>query len=277
MDIYRNLYKALEATYSTGEAQAIARMVMEEAFDLTMTDILMDKDSQLSANDLAKLEIITQRLTKGEPVQYVLGYTHFAGHTFKVAPGVLIPRPETEELVSLILSECSAPNLRVLDVGTGSGCIAISLALARPEWYVTAWDISAEALAIARSNAMALQAKVDFREQDALHTEGNADTYDIIVSNPPYICHEEADEMEQNVLDYEPASALFVPNSDPLLFYRAIAAYGRSHLSPGGRLYFEINRRFGPLTHDMLREMGYTDITLHHDQHDNPRMISARL
>lgn len=278
MKVYRQLRTQLESLYSPSEADAIARRVMEDVYGLSLTDLLMDKDNALSEEGLTNLTNIVARLLKSEPVQYVTGMTEFCGRTFHVAPGVLIPRPETEELVGLILDETpSAEHTTLLDIGTGSGCIATSLALARPSWEVHACDISQQALAIARSNASRLDANVSFRREDILHPDDTTTRYDIIVSNPPYICTSEAREMEANVLDYEPSLALFVPDDDPLLFYRAIALYGLRHLVPQGAIYFEINRAYGRETADMLASLGYTECTIRRDQFGNDRMLSAHL
>ena len=197
------------------------------------------------------------------------------GRTFYVAPGVLIPRPETEELVELMLKELS-PVSRILDIGTGSGCIAVSLAKELPESQVTAWDVSEEALSIAVSNSEALQASVRFEQRDVLtYSPGATECYDVIVSNPPYVIEAEKQEMEQNVLDWEPSLALFVPDADPLRFYRRIAMLGLEMLVPGGKLYFEINRAFGADTVSMLRESGYRAVCLQKDISHNDRFVIA--
>ena len=217
-----NYVQRLQQTYPPGEARALYRMVMEMRFGLSQTDLMLGKDTLLSANDRNKLEEIIQRLMQKEPVQYILGQAEFCGHIFHVAPGVLIPRPETAELVQWILSTVPSPDrpfCRLLDVGTGSGCIAISLSL--EGFPVTASDISPESLAIAQKNAESLQAKIDFVSEDVLHPRhNNNEKWQLIVSNPPYICEREKADMDDNVLLYEPHLALFVPNDDPLLFYR---------------------------------------------------------
>lgn len=300
--LYRSCVNRLTAIYPSGEAQAIVRLVLEDCFGLTLTDVICGKVNDLSAEDRKLLEKIMKRLEKGTPVQYVLGQTSFCGHTFRVAPGVLIPRPETEELVEWILSPPSPPRrvgsenmlsngvqssvLSILDIGTGSGCIAISLALALPDSKVEAWDISKEALSMAQYNAEHLGAAVTFREVDVLQEvikapslgEGRGGlqgAFDVVVSNPPYICQREAKDMEQNVLDHEPHIALFVPDDDPLLFYRAIARHGLQLLKSGGAIYFEINRAYASETSAMLRAMGYNNIKVREDQFGNPRMLRA--
>ena len=272
-----NYVQRLQQTYPPGEARALYRMVMEMRFGLSQTDLMLGKDTLLSANDRNKLEEIIQRLMQKEPVQYILGQAEFCGHIFHVAPGVLIPRPETAELVQWILSTVPSPDrpfCRLLDVGTGSGCIAISLSL--EGFPVTASDISPESLAIAQKNAEFLQAKIDFVFEDILHPRhNNNEKWQLIVSNPPYICEREKADMDDNVLLYEPHLALFVPNDDPLLFYRAIAEYAQSHLAPSGMLFFEINQVYGNELISMLSEMKFDDIELHQDQFGNPRFIKS--
>lgn len=293
MKLFRNITRQLSEVYPQGEASALARWVMEERFGLSLSDLMMDKDSELSAQEQQELQNITERLLQKEPVQYILGQIQFCGLCFQVAPGVLIPRPETQELVEWIceenISDGTAPSLRVLDIGTGSGCIAISLA--HRGFYTEAWDISEEALAIAKRNAERLKTNVQFKKKDILQIEVQEDAimeterptmadsitpYNIIVSNPPYICREEAKDMDTNVLEYEPHLALFVPNADPLLFYRHIAMFGTRHLVIGGQLFFEINRKYGQDICHLLTELGYSDVIQRNDQFDAPRMISAK-
>lgn len=208
-------------------------------------------------------------------MQYIEGRTLFLGREFWVAPGVLIPRPETEELVELMLKEIPA-DARILDVGTGSGCIAISLAKELPDALVTAWDVSPEALSVARANARKLQADVRFVECDVLACQvDEVGLYDVIVSNPPYVTEAEKADMEPNVLQWEPSLALFVPDDDPLRFYRRIAVLGRDMLTDGGRLYFEINRAYGREMVEMLRTMGYVRVRVEKDLSQNDRFVIA--
>lgn len=277
---YHELWRMLTSVYEDDEAQAVARMVYEVRFRLSLSDICIGKDTQLSADSQTQLEEIAQRLLNQEPVQYVLGETTFAGRTFKVTPDVLIPRPETAELCEWIDTSISPSGKRVLDIGTGSGCIAITLALAWPEADVTAWDISAEALAVAQENAEHLGARITFRQVDILMEapaswEGVGECY-LIVSNPPYITVREATAMEHNVLDWEPHRALFVPDNDPLLFYRAIARYAQQALEPQGWLYFEINPLYADELHRLLDTMGYHHVETKKDQYDKQRMIRAQ-
>ena len=273
---YETLWHLLTPLYGEGEAKAIARMVYEVRYGLTFTDLCIGKDTQLSADDQAELEEIAQRLERHEPIQYVLAKAEFMGEWYDVEPGVLIPRPETEELVRwIVLKETPAT---VLDIGTGSGCIAITLAAMYPKATVTAWDISEKALEVARKNAKHLAVNVNFEQVDILANsqQPKANSYDIIVSNPPYICNKEREAMEQNVLDYEPHEALFVPDDDPLLFYCAIAEYGKKALKPDGWLYFEINPLYAESLREMLSTMSYHDIECKDDQYGKQRMIRAR-
>ena len=265
----------LEQFYSTSEAACLARIVCCELLGQSTVDYYLGKDIILSVKEDQDLECILARLHNFEPIQYILGEARFLGRTFRVTPGVLIPRPETEELVEIMLKELS-PVSRVLDVGTGSGCIAISLAKELPESQVTAWDVSGEALSIAAANSKALQASVRFDQRDVLTYEPCvADCYDVIVSNPPYVTEAEKQEMEHNVLDWEPSLALFVPDTDPLRFYRRIAVLGLEMLTSGGILYFEINRAFGKDTVAMLCEAGYRTVRLQKDISHNDRFVIA--
>lgn len=273
---YQELWRRLAQVYQSGEAKAIARMVYEVRYGLTMSDLLMGRDADIPQDEL---ELIAQRLERQEPVQYVLGEADFAGRAFHVNRHVLIPRPETAELCQWIISdrERLLP-CKVLDIGTGSGCIAITLAAELPQAKVTAWDISAEALEVARKNAQRANVEVALEQVDALHISPTPPTsrYDIIVSNPPYICNKERARMEANVLDYEPHTALFVPDDDPLLFYRAIAAYALKTLDKEGFLYFEMNPLYAQELEKMLSEMSYHDIRTKNDAYGKTRMIRAR-
>lgn len=277
--MFRTLRTRLAAVYPDGEAQAIVFLVLEKLFGLSRTDVLMGGLEQLTAEQTAELEQVMLRLEQGEPVQYVLGVADFDGMTLRVAPGVLIPRPETEELVEWIAEDFkSAKRLRILDVGTGSGCIALSLARRFTDASVAAWDISDDALRIASANAEKLGLDVEFKKRDALCTEvAEADVanYDIIVSNPPYICEKERVDMDNNVLQHEPETALFVPDNDPLLFYRAISALAQKMLRSGGGLYFEINREYGKETAEMMSEMGLGSVELRKDFMENDRMVKG--
>lgn len=371
---YNQLWKRLTVIYNEREAQAIVRTVLDALFGMSLTDICLGKVTQLSADDTTRLEKIMQRLEKSEPVQYVLGAEWFAGRLFDVAPGVLIPRPETEDLVKWTCDEAKekekednskeergkeekevskkreapkkeeqllssplkeekeglrkgedapqkeeqllssplkeeekglrkgedaskkeeqllssllknnkevskkgeeAPHPSILDIGTGSGCIAITVALALPQARVTAWDISTDALAIAAGNAHRLGASVRFEHQDALSAPDDEERWDVIVSNPPYICDRERADMSDNVLSYEPELALFVPDNDPLLFYRAIARYASKALKPGGRLLFETNTAYAHEVAQTMADEGFTAIEVRNDCFGKPRMVKG--
>lgn len=278
---YQEIIHRLQKIYDNGEAKAIACMLLEERFGLSMTDIICGKTEELSAEEQQELENIVERLERSEPLQYILGYADFLSYRFHVAPGVLIPRPETEELVQRVVdaaSRLSCPH--ILDIGTGSGCIAIASALELMERgvspHVEAWDISPDALSIARQNNLSLHADICLYEVDVLGSDLKTDRQDIIVSNPPYICESEKKDMESNVTDHEPHLALFVPDNDPLLFYRRIAEYAAEVLNSGGWLMFEINRAYGREVSDMLRSMNFSDVSLTEDQFANPRIVTAR-
>ena len=270
-----HIRRALQESYSVQEAANLSRIVCCEMLGQTTIDYYLGKDIILSSKEMQKLNGILARLLNFEPIQYIQGTARFLERSYHVAPGVLIPRPETEELVEVMLREIP-PDARILDIGTGSGCIAISLSKAFPNAKVTAWDVSEDALCIARRNNDDLQASVCFVKQDVLAWRGDGGRcYDVIVSNPPYITESEKQEMERNVLDWEPFSALFVPNNDPLLFYRRIGELGRMMLVDGGRLYFEINRAYGEATAMMLCGQGYTGIRILKDISGNDRFVIA--
>lgn len=278
---YQELWHRLSEVYDAGEAKALARMLYEVRYGLGLSDLLMGRDEGVPQDELEQLAV---RLEHQEPIQYVLGQADFCGRTFKVSPAVLIPRPETEELCQWVVEEvreqwrAAGEGLSVLDIGTGSGCIAVTLAAELPGARVTAWDISEEALLVARENALRNGVSVSFEHHDALHATTTAQpTTDLIVSNPPYICNRERTAMEANVLEHEPHTALFVPDDDPLLFYRAIARYGGEALKQGGRLYFEINPLYATSLSEMLRRMSYHDIAIKADQYGKQRMIRACL
>lgn len=272
---YRELWRTLEPLYGNGEARAVTDYVLDVCFGLSKADILCGAVEEMTAEKTAELNKIFGRLTEGEPVQYVLGRAEFSGRWFDVRPGVLIPRPETEELCAWITADSKASGSpKVLDIGTGSGCIAITLQLDMPESNVTAWDISADALDVARENAQQLGANVSFVMQDALNAKPEGE-WDVIVSNPPYICEKEKKDMAVNVLEHEPHTALFVPDADPLLFYRAITRLAVQTLSKGGRLYFEINPIYADDTCRMMRAEGMTAVELRSDMYGKQRMAKG--
>lgn len=265
----------LQPYYTAEEVSALSRIVCCDLLGQAPTYYYLGKDIALSPKKEQELEDILQRLSRFEPLQYIEGRTLFLGRELLVAPGVLIPRPETEELVELMLKEIPA-DARILDVGTGSGCIAISLAKELPDALVTAWDVSSEALSVARANARKLQSNVRFVECDVLACQvDEVGLYDVIVSNPPYVTEAEKADMEPNVLQWEPSLALFVPDDDPLRFYRRIAVLGRDMLVDGGRLYFEINRAYGREMVEMLRTMGYVGVRVEKDLSQNDRFVIA--
>lgn len=280
--MYRKLWQRLAALYGDDEAKAIVRLVLEARFGFSWSDILCGKESELSAEDMSALEIIIQRLEQGEPVQYLLGQAEFGGRQFKVNKNVLIPRPETYELCQWIISDvrCKRGDVRdysILDIGTGSGCIACTLAAEIPGAQVSAWDVSDDALAIARENAQQLGVSVNFSNVDILsaHSSFLISHLSFIISNPPYICNKERVSMERNVLEHEPELALFVPDDDPLLFYRAIADFALHALNQGGALFFEINPIYVDELQILLKEMSYIGIEVRDDMFGKPRFIKA--
>ena len=331
---YSEIWHRIATSYDDGEARAIARILIEELFGLSYADIVCGATEQLSADDTLRLDTAVRRIEQGEPLQHVLGYADFCGNRFSVNSSVLIPRPETEWLVDegakLMSTTATSSPKRILDIGTGSGCIAISLKLRLGDAYVEAWDISEEALRTAESNAQALKAEVVFRKRDALraeeegcseeeclqggalvssaptglamdsinsnegalvsstpteqamdsinYSEANilAAPWDLIVSNPPYICDSERSAMDDNVLLHEPHTALFVPDDDPLRFYRAIARYALLTLNIGGSLLFECNTRYAEATGTMLRDMGFEEVTVSDDCFSLPRFVRGR-
>lgn len=261
--------------YGEREARAIARSAVAELAGIPLSALLTDPGAELAVEGLAEAEA---QLAAGKPLQYVVGHTEFYGRRFAVREGVLIPRPETEELVDrMVRSERGAR--RLLDVGTGSGCIAASLALALPEAEVYAADISDAALAVAAENFQQLGAKVTLRKADALNGLETVfpERFDAIVSNPPYVPESDRAAMHPNVRDHEPALALFVPDGDRIRFYRAIAQAGRRMLAPGGRLWFEIYEHAADEVVRMLGGEGYTDTEVLRDLFDKPRMVCSRL
>lgn len=274
---YNYIKQAINGQYPDTEASAIAKAILTDVFQLSTTDLYASKDMNFSTNQAEKLEVIITRLRANEPLQYILGNCYFCGLNFHVEPGVLIPRPETAELVEWIISDrkCSDSLIRILDIGTGSGCISISLAKNLPQSEVHAWDISEDAIRIASGNAARLDANVRFRQTDVLGQVPTDTMMNVIVSNPPYITEAERIGMDANVTDWEPDTALFVPDNAPLLFYKRIADIGKQILTPDGTLYFEINQRFGTETVDMLRKKGYRNVELRKDLSGNDRMIKA--
>ena len=268
------LKTGLAGTVEPQEAQAMIRVICEDIFNYDQVDVALRQDSELPEFAPQRINDIIARLQRHEPLQYIVGTARFHGHRFKVTPAVLIPRPETEQMVDLIIDENPATDLRVLDMGTGSGCIAISLARALKFARVDALDVSRDALAVARENAVVLKVKVNFFESDMLLPQPSS-RYDIIVSNPPYVCWSERESMERNVKDYEPGQALFVPDNDPLLFYKSIVPYAARSLERGGKLYLEINQRFGREVKRLLEENGFDEVRIIEDSYGHDRFAAA--
>lgn len=279
--VFRQVVSCLSEHGLKDEARALARWIFESRFGFSLVQLLTDKDSYFSDEERHDLLIIVHRLLHGEPIQYILGTASFCGLDIAVGPGVLIPRPETEELVAWVTDSVCAcfgdTKVHLLDVGTGSGCIALAVAKRLPEAHISALDVSEEALAQARRNASALGVQIDFFCQDILKTVGPEQRcWHVVVSNPPYICRSEAQDMERNVLDYEPHLALFVPDDDPLRFYRAIAQYASASLLPGGMLFFEINRAYAREMEQLLYGMGFEQVEVRKDAYGNDRMVKCR-
>lgn len=281
-EIRNDITNALQALYQPAEIECFIRLILEHLFAMPYHRILAEKELPVTAEKQEQSRAITQRLSRSEPIQYILGYADFYGLSFHVTPATLIPRPETEELVEKILTDHPKQSgTSLLDIGTGSGCIALTLAKHLPTSTVTGVDISPLALEVAEENARRHTINnLNFRQVDILAT--NAEQllpeapFDYIVSNPPYIMEKEKVTMEKNVLTYEPEKALFVPDNNPLLFYRRIAQLGHLLLKPSGTLYFEINARCGEAMKEMMTKEGYTQVELFRDLSGNDRIIKAR-
>ena len=274
--LVRQIREALHGSYTDAEALSLAKMLLVEVFGFSTLELYGGKDRGFSEKEQELLSDIVCRLQNHEPIQYIIGRETFMGLVFDVNENVLIPRPETQELVNWILEDHrSDEGCKILDIGTGSGCIPVSLAHFMSGAEVEAWDISDGALDVARRNANKNEVKVLFRKQNVFEALPSESYYDVIVSNPPYITEKEKGDMEANVLDWEPSIALFVPDTDPLLFYRKIAELGLEMLVAGGALYFEINRAYGEMMRTMLEDMGYNNVELRKDMFGNDRMIKA--
>lgn len=273
--------RLLSPLYDAREINRICRLLLEKWSGISAASFYADKDRKIPVSDRLTLNQALERLARHEPLEYVLGEAAFDGMTLQVDKRVLIPRPETEELVDWIGQSKGAglkAPARVLDVCTGSGCIALALARRWPTAKVDAWDVSTEALALATQNAQKQGVTVDFRQVDVLDTDSytaQTQLFDIVVSNPPYVCAAEAVDMNRNVLDYEPHIALFVSDEDPLVFYRALAKLGLSMLTPGGSLFVEINGLFGAETARLFETAGYIDVTLKKDIAGKDRFVRA--
>ena len=265
--------------YSRNEIKSISHLLLKQLAGMNSVQIYTDKDTKFTDSMVNGLNTAVDRLANGEPIQYILGTTEFFGLKFKVMPGVLIPRPETEELVELILKEHKNQHIKLLDIGTGSGCIAVTLAKNMLSAKVSAWDISEEAIQIARENADLNKVDIDFSLRDILkfeEFEEMSDKWDVIVSNPPYVCESERTVMEAHILDHEPYLALFVKDDDPLIFYRHISLYAAKNLRKGGGLYFEINSHLGKKTLQTIQQNGF-HAELFQDLSGRDRIIRAIL
>lgn len=269
--------EALSSIYEEREIKSLIFIICKDLLQQSELDIYLRKDIHLSPALQKIMEESVERLKNHEPIQYVCGKTEFCGLTFEVTPDVLIPRPETEELVEMVCTQQKdKSNLQILDIGTGSGCIAISLKHRLKNAEVKAWDISPKAIEVARRNAQMLKTEVHFEQHDVFADLPKGIRLDVIVSNPPYIAEHEREQMEANVLEWEPDGALFVPDSDPLRFYRRIAETGCELLSDKGKIYVEINQAYGPETVALFRELGYTHVELFNDLYHNNRIVTAK-
>lgn len=275
-NLFEEITRRLREVMTSGEADAAARIIFEDVAGYDRNYLWMNGDRSVLDTTVARITEAVRKVEQGMPVQYAVGKALFMGNYFEVNEATLIPRPETAGLVDLVTDTMgSRPDLRVLDVGTGSGCIAIELAKALPFSRVTGWDISDKAIAAASKNASNLKVKVAFERHDILSQSLPSTPWDVIVSNPPYIRESEKASMDRNVLDYEPVTALFVPDSDPLMFYKAITHYAAANLVPGGWLFFEINRDFSVEMVNLLENSGFTDVECEKDYKGNWRYTKA--
>ena len=273
--LYRHIYQQLIPLGESASQQAY--WLLEALLDISLMDVVLDKSITVSAEKEEQLQQSVNRLLNHEPLQYVLGEANFYGYTFKVNPAVLIPRPETEELVQrIILRHKNIKELQLLDVCTGSGCIALTLAKELPLARVWATDISPEALAVAEENKQRMAVKVQLVQADALKEPFPVSELDVAVSNPPYVLEQEAALMQANVLDWEPHLALFVPNDDALLFYKAIAEEARQKLKAGGWLYFEVNEAYGGQVAALMQALGFDEVQLLQDMQGKTRMVEGK-
>ena len=277
-----SIQQRLAEVMDAGEARAVSLLLFEKLFGMTVADVLSGKDETLKDDEKRMLLMCVERIAKGEPVQYVMGRCDFNGLELKVAPGVLIPRPETEELVKSCVGHYDRESkVKVLDIGTGSGCIALSIKHRLHNADVTGWDVSDDALSIAVGNAERLALNVAFQHHDILDIDNEikdiTPEFDIIISNPPYVCECEKKDMERRVLDFEPKMALFVPDSDPLRFYRHITAFAIKALKQGGRLFFETNRAYSDDVAKLLSENGFVNVKKLTDSFGNDRIVHGTL
>lgn len=269
----RRIAERLDGHFQVPEIRALTKAVCDSLPGISDSDFYLEPELAPDDGCLSRVDGWLDRIVSGEPLQYVLGYTDFCGLRIKCDSRALIPRPETTELVEWMMAECDG-NGSLLDIGTGTGCIAIAMASRYPSLDVCAWDISGEALALARENCAANNVNVKLERQDIFCPCGNERKFDVIVSNPPYIALSEKKDMENNVLDYEPHTALFVSDDDPLVFYRAIGDFGRTHLSAHGAIYFEINPLYADSLDELLRSQGY-ELLFRNDISGRRRMAKA--
>ncbi len=268
----------LKEFYPMSEIDSFVYLIFEQLFNYSRTKLLISQDVEIREDLYQNILNIIRNLKLYKPIQYILGKTIFYNLTFNITPGVLIPRPETEELVDWIIKENPDKYKRILDIGTGSGCIAISLAKNLPKSVVYASDISSEALTVTKTNSKLNNVDIQIIQLDILNSDNQLnEKFDIIVSNPPYVTEKEKKLMHKNVLNFEPQLALFVPDNNPLLFYRAIIGFGMNHLNPGGKIYFEINESFGKETALLLEGRGFQDISLKKDINEKDRMLKGVL
>ena len=278
-DVLKFFRQELKDIYDPGEIETFILYCFEAYLNFNKTDLILSATEHVTESELLKFNFAVKQLKQQRPIQYILGTADFYGLKFMVNEQVLIPRPETEELVELIIRENKAKQQpAILDIGTGSGCIAVALKKNLPDANVSALDVSAEALEVARQNAQSNGVDISFLEQDILQWEPDKSLkFNLIVSNPPYICHSEKAEMHKNVLEHEPHLALFVPNEDPLLFYRTIAEFALTHLEKNGKLYFEVNAYYGLEISKMLGEKGFKNITLINDLNNKNRILHGSI
>ncbi len=274
-DLFMDLRKRITLPQEASETDSMVYLILESIAGITRSDIIAQKAVSLTSDEETKLDEVIDRVNKNEPVQYILGKAHFYGQEFQVNPSVLIPRPETELLVEEVLKRTSNVPGKILDIGTGSGCIAITLAKKLSQKTVIAFDVSDEALQTATENAKQLSAKVDFQHVDILKDEIPFQELEFMVSNPPYVAVSEKETMNRNVLEHEPHLALFVADNDPIIFYKAIAKKGMLTLKPEGKIVVEINERFGKETADVFRMEGFTKIEIVKDLQGKDRIVVA--
>jgi release factor glutamine methyltransferase len=270
-------HQKLDGLYIQNEVDSFFWLLTENELGLVRLDFMKDPNMRMSESQLLSFISFSKRLVKQEPVQYIMGATDFMGLKLMVNSAVLIPRPETEELVNWITSSVAGQKpLEIIDIGTGSGCIALAVKSNLPNVFVTGVDISRDVLEVAKLNGEECKLTVDWKLRDALNMPGDVDKYDVVVSNPPYVLDSEKELMSENVLAYEPHQALFVGDEDPLLFYEAIAVWAIKSIKPGGLLFFEINEKYADESLLLLTETGFKEVEMKNDIFDKPRMIKAR-